>query len=181
MNTTCPSCLDEMKNPFILQCSHSICMNCIKEWCKTLTLNNSQTFPSCPLCRQKISVSLVNQLLASSTKGKKMSELCMSGKFAFQCSKAGCNKSFQIPSTASIVYCHYCFTKYCANCGCNFSNNCIANDKAKCKVYEKVCEECSKCGENIIKCSNTKTIKCLSCNNEWKYKKYVNNIDTILI
>ncbi|XP_057682875.1 E3 ubiquitin-protein ligase TRIM39-like [Corythoichthys intestinalis] len=40
----CPTCLDFLKDPVVLSCSHSFCRVCVQQWKK------DKRNPSCPVC-----------------------------------------------------------------------------------------------------------------------------------
>ncbi|KAG5270889.1 hypothetical protein AALO_G00173440 [Alosa alosa] len=81
----CSLCHDIFKNPVVLSCSHSVCMDCLKNYWST---NKSQ---ECPLCRRRSSrdnppVSIIlKDLCEAYTKEKNLSgELCPSHKERFK-------------------------------------------------------------------------------------------------
>lgn len=49
----CPICLDDFKEPKLLDCSHSLCRKCIEDLSKSA---NESRFINCPLCRAKTKI-----------------------------------------------------------------------------------------------------------------------------
>ena len=48
---TCPICLEDVKIPIKLDCSHTFCLSCIRKWNQK---TNSENSNKCPLCRKNI-------------------------------------------------------------------------------------------------------------------------------
>lgn len=49
----CPICLDLLLEPVVGACGHEFCRDCYGQW-----LSRSRTYPSCPLCRVPLSMSV---------------------------------------------------------------------------------------------------------------------------
>lgn len=49
----CPICLDLLLEPVVGACGHEFCRDCYGQW-----LSRSRTYPSCPLCRVPLSMSI---------------------------------------------------------------------------------------------------------------------------
>lgn len=49
----CPICLDLLLEPVVGACGHEFCRDCYRQW-----LSRSRTYPSCPLCRVPLSMSV---------------------------------------------------------------------------------------------------------------------------
>ena len=68
MNTNCPICLDTLKQPFSIGCSHICCKICITKW-----LDEKD---SCPVCRKDYvgSFPIPIELITSKYKTRKITE-----------------------------------------------------------------------------------------------------------
>ena len=68
MNTNCPICLDTLKQPFSIGCSHIFCKICITKW-----LDEKD---SCPVCRKDYvgSFPIPIELITSKYKTRKITE-----------------------------------------------------------------------------------------------------------
>ena len=53
----CPVCLDTFKQPKLLGCTHTFCMECLEKLVKEVDVGSKEI--SCPTCREATKVSVI--------------------------------------------------------------------------------------------------------------------------
>lgn len=182
--TDCPICLDAFRDPKILPCIHTFCVNCLREAWEKLNKNPKDTMP-CPVCRREFAVPDTgfgglqkNFFMEKLTEMRQILKPSSSIILCDPClDEREPNAEADIPSAE--VYCLDCHQKLCPECyrhhrknKVSKTHNIIALDGEQIIKLENMqkafsvhsCEKHDRILENY--CSDCQVVVCTKCVNE---------------
>jgi len=102
----CPICQEDLKNPKLLPCVHSFCLECLEGYCRDKLPGDDVP---CPVCRNEFQIPKngVDDLpIIAPAKEPASSVMC-----------EACSGSTDHRSVPATVYCMDCCQTLCGNCG----------------------------------------------------------------
>ena len=140
----CPICQEDLKDPRLLPCIHSFCLECLERYCRDAVEGDDKP---CPICRYEFEIP---------KNGVADLPIRTHGQEKFDGSKLGRKRYCEIHDDERIkMYCFECKRNVCSMC-------CLEEDKCKTHKFErieKVVEQFSKSIDKEIE-QITSSIEC---------------------
>jgi len=176
---SCPVCMENFTQKhdlFALSCKHYHCLNCTKEYLKTIIMSGAVLEIKCPFagCEQKFTSEIIKTLVTPElyekyANFKENIEVNISNNRKW-CSAPGCGKAVKGSASHPHVVCE-CGFHMCFKCGeaWHGSTSCAKNFE---KLYSnwassKNIQKCPKCKIRIEKDEGCNHMTCAFCRYEW--------------
>jgi hypothetical protein len=174
----CAICLEQIKSPIVLHCSHGFCSKCFDEWLE-VSINSGKSEIHCANCTQPVLPIIIESLLSNELLEKYnrnlLNNVINKELILFYCPNSDCKGVVEVESRdIKLVKCQECQKKFCFSCRSDWHSETTCekyqqwlrrNNNADARTFvllQKTAKQCQKCQAWIEKNNgcNHMTCKC---------------------